>query len=302
MKRSIIAILFLISVNSFAQIEDQISKKVDEALAPLKNSVKLLQGENNKLRTEIENLKARLGTADTTLADLKVLTGANSNAIKQTTDRLGIKITEVANTSETKINEVDKSLGTTSLYAIVGLLLALVISVIIYWLLSKKQKTDKSAIIDQLSKTKSSIEESLVTEFGKQTGLLDSQLELIRQQKVNVQATPNAEPDHSLALKVASEINLIQRNISLMDAGTKGLKQLQRSVDKLKDNLAANGYEMPVLLGQRFNTGMNLIVTNSIPDENLEKDAEIITKILIPQVNYNDKMIQAAQIEVSVGV
>lgn len=302
MKRLIIAILFLISVNSFAQIEDQISNKVDEALVTLKNSVKLLQGENNKLRTEIANLKARLDNADTTIADLQERTGANANAINQTTDKLGIKITEVANTSQIKINAVDKSLGTTSLYAILGLLLALVISVIIYWLLSKKQKTDKSAIIDQLSKTKSSIEESLVTEFGKQTGLLDSQLELIRQQKANVQATPNAEPDHSLALKVASEINLIQRNISLMDAGTKGLKQLQRSVDKLKDNLAANGYEMPVLLGQRFNTGMNVIVTNSIPDENLEKDAEIITKILIPQVNYNDKMIQAAQIEVSVGV
>jgi hypothetical protein len=130
---------------------------------------------------------------------------------------------------------------------------------------------------------------------------LDTQLHLIKQQNTMVQASPNAEPDHSLALKVASEINLIERNVKLMDTKTKGLKQLVASVGKLKDNLAANGYEMPELLGKQFHQGMKVIVASSIPDENLEKDSEIITKVLIPQVNYNDKMIQTAQIEVSVG-
>ncbi len=156
-------------------------------------------------------------------------------------------------------------------------------------------------MIEQLSKTKGSIEESLVKEFGKQTELMDSQLHLIEQQKTTLKITPNAEPDHSLALKLASEINLIERNISLMDSKTKGLKQLQASVGKLKDNLAANGYEMPDLLGKAFQSRNGSIVTSSIPDENLENGQEIITKILIPQVNYNDKMIQSAQIEVSVG-
>jgi hypothetical protein len=87
-----------------------------------------------------------------------------------------------------------------------------------------------------------------------------------------------------------------------MDKGTKGLKQLERSIAKLKDNLSANGYEIPELLGKPYHPGMKVIVVNSIPDENLEKGSEIITKVLIPQVNFNDKMIQTAQIEVSVGV
>ena len=73
-------------------------------------------------------------------------------------------------------------------------------------------------------------------------------------------------------------------------------------MQKLKDNLSANGYEMPELLGKKYHQGMNVIVITSIPDENLQKEEEIITKILIPQVNYNDKMIQPAQIEVSVGI
>ena len=86
-----------------------------------------------------------------------------------------------------------------------------------------------------------------------------------------------------------------------MDSKTKGLKQLNRSVEKLRDNLTANGYEMPQMLRQPFHQGMKVIIANSVPDENLERGTEIITKILIPQVNYNGIMIQTAQIEVSVG-
>jgi hypothetical protein len=196
---------------------------------------------------------------------------------------------------------VDSDLSKNSLYGIIGVLLTILISGMLYWLLSKRQYSDKTDFIAQLSNTKASIEESLVKEFGKQTELMYSQLEIIKLQKTELPTNSNVEPDHSLALKVASEINLIERNINLMDSKTKGLKGLQASVVKLKDNLSANGYEMPELLGKQFHQGMKVIVTSSIPDENLEKDSEIISKVLIPQVNYNDKMIQTAQIEVSVG-
>ena len=86
-----------------------------------------------------------------------------------------------------------------------------------------------------------------------------------------------------------------------MDPKTKGLRQLRASVGKLKDNLLANGYEMPELLGKQYHEGMKLIVISTIPDDNLEKDSELITKVLIPQVNYNDEMIQTAQIETTKG-
>ena len=38
-----------------------------------------------------------------------------------------------------------------------------------------------------------------------------------------------------------------------------------------------------------------------IIESNLEEGVEIITKVIKPQVNYKEKMIQTAQIEVSVG-
>jgi len=87
-----------------------------------------------------------------------------------------------------------------------------------------------------------------------------------------------------------------------MDSNVKGYKQLKKSVEKLKDNLLANGYEIIELHGKPYHPGLPVTIINSYPDENLEKDQEIISKILVPAVRYNDKIIQSAQVEVSVGV
>lgn len=292
MKQKItIAVLLFSSFGAFAQVSKE---DLDKEIKPLNEKVKSLQLENSTLTKKVNSLSNEITANKLSLDSLRIQTEENSK-------NLGLKISSTEKNTNQKISAVDESLGKKSLYGIIGVLSAILLSGLLYWLLRKRQQTDKTDFIEQLSKTKSSIEESLVKEFGKQTELMDAQLHLIEQQKTTFQATPNAKPDHSLALKVASEINLIERNINLMDTKTKGLKQLQASVGKLKDNLSANGYEMPELLGKQFHQGMKVIVTSSIPDENLEKDSEIISKVLIPQVNYNDKMIQTAQIEVSVG-
>ena len=288
------AILPLLILSTFWANAQNKNIDFEKELKPLNEKVKSLQSENNILTKKINSLSAEIAANKLSLDSLRMQTEENSK-------NLGLKISSTEKNTNQKISAVDESLGKKSLYGIISVLSAILLSGLLYWLLRKKQQTDKTDFIDQLSKTKSSIEESLVKEFGKQTELMDSQLHLIEQQKTTLQATPNAEPDHSLALKVASEINLIERNINLMDIKTKGLKQLQASVGKLKDNLSANGYEMPELLGKQFHQGMRVIIASSIPDENIEKDSEVISKVLIPQVNYNDKMIQTAQIEVSVG-
>jgi hypothetical protein len=285
-----------------AQTETLTKQDLYKELQPLKSSIQTLQIQNSNLKVEIAFLKNQLFATSRTINSLKAQAQANNKAILLTANELGIKILATESNTNQKITEVDESLNQNSLYGIIGVLSAILLSSLLYWLLSKRQKNDKSEVVEQLSQTKASIEESLIKEFGKQTDLIENQLQLLAKQKNDSSINSNLEPDHSLALKVASEINLIERNIILMDKGTKGLKQLERSVGKLKDNLSANGYEMPEILGKQYHQGMKVIVTSSIPDENLQKDNEIITKVLIPQVNYNEKMIQTAQIEVSVGI
>lgn len=302
MKQTIIFLFLLASTTAFAQTETLTKQDLTKELQPLKSSIQTLQKENSSLKVEIGKLNTKLSNANKGIDNLQIQTQTNSNTIAQTANELGVKITSIETNANQKISEVDKSLSKNSLYGIIAVLSAILLSGLLYSLLSKRQKTDKTEVINQLQQTKTSIEESLVKEFGKQTDLIESELASLAQQKTESPANGNAEPDHSLALKVASEINLIERNINLMDKGTKGLKQLERSVGKLKDNLSANGYEMPELLGKQYHQGMKVILTSSVLDENLEKGSEIITKVLIPQVNFNEKMIQTAQIEVSVGM
>jgi hypothetical protein len=292
-------LLIFVSISAYAQVTPE---DLDKKISPLSERLNKLQTENTRLNTDIKNIHTALTEANSRIDSLNNLAQHNSNAIKETGSALDSRITATQTNAKEKFSDIDDVLSKKTLYAISAMLCCVLISGLVYWLLSKRQQSDKSDFIDQLNKAKSSIEENLVKEFGKQTDLMDAQLQMLEKQKAIAPASSTAEPDHSFALKVAGEINLIERNISLMDPKVRGLKQLHASVGKLRDNLNANGYEMPVLLGKKFNEGMKVIIVNSIPDENLEKDAEIISKILIPQVNYNDKMIQAAQIEVSVGV
>ena len=132
--------------------------------------------------------------------------------------------------------------------------------------------------------------------------LADSQkivdwLSIDTDEKLNTNIT-EADPDHSFAKKLASEINRISYNLSLMDDSVRGHRQLSSSVKRLKTTLENNDYEMVELLGVKYNPGMN-INPEFITDENLEKGESIITKIIKPQLNYKGKLIQAAEVEVS---
>ncbi|GHS93640.1 hypothetical protein FACS1894207_0400 [Bacteroidia bacterium] len=264
-----------------------------------------LQKSINQLQAEMENQKTdfskQLSEANKNIKLLQTEIAVERTNFKALADSLGIQIANTQNQAEQQIYGVRQTVSKNTLHWIIAAMAIVLLSVILFGLLRFKQKSDKTDIISQLSQTKSAIGESLIKEFGKQTELMNTQMELINQKKNYTQASINFEPDHSLALKVASEINLIERNINLMDTDTKGLKQLVRSMEKLKENLAANGYEIPPMVDKQFHEGMKVIVVNSISDENLEKGSEIITKILVPQVNYHGKMIQTAQIEVSVG-
>jgi FtsZ-binding cell division protein ZapB len=271
----------------------------DSTIVLLQQEIKALKSADKQLDSELANQKKQLQTfSENVSAELET----NKANIQVIGDSLGVKIVASEQNIQTKIANVTESVGKKSLFVGISGIVLLLLSVALFFWLYRRQKSNRADIIGQLEKTKSSIDERLVAEFAKNTEALQSLVVTWRATSLPVNGAQSTNtPDHSLALKLADEITLIERNISLMDTNTKGLKQLNRSIGKLKDNLAANGYEIPELLGKPYNEGMKAIITNTIQDENLEKGVELITKIIKPQVNYKDVMIQAAQIEVSVG-
>lgn len=299
MNKILFRLMILLSLTASAQetkIED-----FQKELKPFKERLQSLQTENSKLKTDVSNLTSKLGALNQKIESLNNQTTANASNIKKTNDELNGKITNSETSTNQKFTVVDDSLSKTSLWSIIGILFAIIVSALLYWLASKRQKSDKTDVEEQISKTKKSLEEEGVKLDTKLTEVLETQLKLVQEERNKMPANRSDEIDHSLALKVADEIVRINKNLSNMDGNIKGLKQLSASVKRIEDNFAASGYDMPELLNKPFDSRMKIIVANSIPDENLRAPQEIITKIIKPQVNFKGVMIQSAQVEVSVG-
>lgn len=310
MKRSVLAIVSA-GLLMIPQVDAQQKKnevKQAATLLELQSEVKVLSQEMQTLKSADRRHEQEARRLNGTIKELRHK--ADSLSLRQ--DELQAKLSQSElklkaemdtqhQDTAAKYSEVSMSLSK-SWWAGLGVSVALLLlGGLGYFFLGRRQKQDHGTLLGELERSRRDSEEKIVSEFSKYTELLQEQADkLTTVETDNTQSLPS-EVDHSLALKLASEINTIERNIRLMDEGTRGLKQLRRSVDKLKDNLLANGYEMPILLGKTFVQGMNVQVASTLQDESLGEGIELITKILVPQVNYQGKMIQVAQVEISVG-
>lgn len=273
-------------------------------LDTLHQDVQILKKWINNINNENRNLKSSVDSIAKKLDGLNTQFSKSDASIQKTHQKMETDIKE----SDEKISALNKLLGSTARKWMFGILILVALSGWLFWWLRQRILSGESSVQSQIASTAKTIEEtqkSLTEETvkldTKLSSILESQLKLEQAERMTAPEKPDEEVDHSLALKVADEILRINKNLSNMDAGTKGLKQLASSIKRIEDNFAANGYMMPELLGKAFSPGMKLIVANSIPDENLAAGEEIITRIIKPQVNFKGVMIQAAQVEVSVG-
>lgn len=81
---------------------------------------------------------------------------------------------------------------------------------------------------------------------------------------------------------------------------TKDIKHLAKSLERLEEYFRDKGYEIISYEGAAYHEGMNL-KASFVPSEELEKGSHIITKVIKPQINYQNAMIHLAEVEVSVG-
>jgi hypothetical protein len=130
----------------------------------------------------------------------------------------------------------------------------------------------------------------------KLTELLESQVETMDL----LQPRSTAEQEHSIPLKVLTEIHRMKNRLAAMPQDTKGLKPLGKAVGRIEENLKEKGYEMIDLFGEKFIDGMT-VNQEFIFDENLSLDEKIISKVVKPQINFNGTLIQLSDVIVSIG-
>lgn len=316
MKRIKLLLFLFASLNMFAQTGNLTQEDLAKELQPLKTSIQALQSDNGKLKTEVGILKAKLSDANKTIASLQKQTLTNSSAITQTANELGLKISTTETNANQKISEIGNSLSTKTLYGIIGVLIAILISGLLYWLLSKRQQTDKNDfegkledktsslktdVISEIEKTKKELQQENIKLDLKLIEVLDSQLKASKPTEIIEKSNEPTTIDHSLPLKVADEITRINAYANTLDPNSQDAKALKSSVKRLINTFKASQYEIIDLLGQKYDDGIKAIPVTYITDINLPKGEEIISKIIKPLVKYKGEPIQAAQVEVSIG-
>lgn len=220
-----------------------------------------------------------------------------NNRIDEKLSNLIKRIKNSTDITDEKISSLDESISKTTLYWIIAILIVLLLGMLGYWFLRKKLFLSQSNLLTNIETVRNELESESLRLDEKLIKILENQLDVQNQSQ---KSSKDSEVDHSLALKVADEIIRIEKNISRMDEGTKGLKQLIQAVNRIKDNFASNGYEIVDMIGKEYDEGMKVSANFRI-DPALSSDKRIISRIIKPQVNYNGIMIQSAQVEVSQG-
>lgn len=277
-------------------------------IVPLEAQYKALKQEQTRLKQNISTLRLKSHKQEENLQRLQ----KEKNRLQQTVDSLCREYnelkTEQVNDRDNFNKEIEQTNQTvqenhsiltsrTWWISIVGFVLLLIVFVAAYYLL-KKLRNEKNSI-NEVQKAQEALR-SAQNSMQEESVKLDNKLIEIMEKQISNMKTSSTDSanDHSLALKVADEITRMEINLSRMDSSIKGYKQLLKAVERIKDNFRANGYEIVEMLGKPYNEGMKATVT-FVTDENMAKGQQIITKIIKPQINYQQQMIQAAQIEVS---
>jgi hypothetical protein len=291
----IIGVIAVFGTVSVAQTNNDTIQKLQRQVVNLENLNSRLSAKVNTANSNIKKLEGRLSsTVDSVEVLKKELALTNSNLLAMA-NKLELQMQQLSDKSNSDLSALSKRVSNNTIYWILAIIAIVLFPTILFSWLRSRLTLVKTELSDQIKNTSEAIREDILKLDNQVFWSLD-----IQKNAGKTEQSESEDIDHSLALKVADEIIRIQRNLSSMDPDIKGLKQLEFAVDRIQDTFKEKGYEMVELLNKPYDQGMK-VSAKFKPDETLKQGEQIITKIIKPQVNYNNVIIQEAEVEVSVG-
>lgn len=297
MKRFIltIGIAFLANVMFAANISDTLRTCLTKIQAT-DATVQTLQRENESLKSEVSNLNSTLTAQTSEIDSLKSVINGTNNSLSALADSLNINISTTREQIQTNSDSLNQDIAEKSQVGMwIFIVLALVVAVVafIFGRLLAKRSNEVASLSAKADKLNEEIVNRLSSEM--------SEMQNLSKQIGAISATTSkggTDTDQKLIITLADRITFMEMTLYKMDNSVRGHKQLSKSIKQMKDNLLANGYELVDMLGKDYHDGMK-VTANFVEDENLPEGKQIITGIIKPQINYQGKMIQSAQITVS---
>ena len=282
---------------------------IDEKIAQANQNLSDLQSEIKKntssIKNEIKDLENEFESEISRLSKIIQQDAINYNSridelgenITSVLDRISATedtIKSVKNATYTNLSAIDKTISDRTLYWIIAILVVLILVIVVFFFLKSKMVEQRAS----LSVIKSA-QEKLASEAIK----LDTKLIQILEQKLeiaNFQPQQSQEIDHSLPIKLGEEIHRMRKRLKTMEE-SQSTKVLNKRIESLEEKLNDMGYEIIDIVGRNFDDGMELGKAQFIPDDTLKDGERIITRVIKPQINFNNVIIQPADVEISQG-
>jgi hypothetical protein len=102
-------------------------------------------------------------------------------------------------------------------------------------------------------------------------------------------------PSHDIVLAIINDIVRMQQNIDYMDDSVKGVSQIRNRLKSIFTTLNSYQYDVPDLVGRTYHEGDNMIGTLEL-NSDLPTGTNRIKRVIKPQVSYQGKLIQAAEV------
>lgn len=291
MKRILSIIIASSAIFGIAKAESIDSLRI----AQLVEQVEQLNTKYQTILNENKLLRLRIESQASSIQALELANQETSASVKKVADELGVKISETSSFAQNRTDElskqtehVQKGLRTSSVVSVIAGIVLLALLVLLYLVFKKRLSSGRKNIEKIVAGQKALQEESVK---------LDSQLISILESQTVAQSL-SSDQDHKLVTSIANELARIDQNLAHMDSSVRGVSQLKHRADAIRTTLNTRGYEMPVLLGTKYHEGYNMVATMEL-DEELEPGTQIIRRVIKPQINYNGKMIQAAEVVVA---
>ena len=291
----IIGVIAVFSTVSVAQTKNDTIQQLQRRIVNLENLNSRLSTQVNAAKSNIKKLEGRLSSTDDSVDVLKKELALTNNNLIAVTNKLELQMQQLSDKSNSDYTALSKRVSNNTIYWILAIVAIALFPTILFGWLRSRLTLVKTELSDQINNTSEAIREDILKLDNQVFWSLDIQKNLKKTEQ-----NESEDIDHSLALKVADEIIRIQRNLSSMDPEIRGLKQLEFAVDRIQDTFRENGYEMVELLDKPYDQGMK-VSAKFKPDNTLKQGEQIITRIIKPQVNYNNVIIQEAHVEVSIG-
>ena len=98
-----------------------------------------------------------------------------------------------------------------------------------------------------------------------------------------------------MILDIINDLVRMRQNLDFMDDSVKGVSQLKNRIKSIYATLNSNQYDIPDLVGHSYHEGDNMIGTLELNPE-LPTGTNRVKRVIKPQVSYQGKLIQAAEV------